>query len=325
MKEPCVDILLATYNGELYIEQQIQSILSQTYKNWHLLISDDSSCDNTAAIIKKYAAMDTRIHVLTSAAKHRSAKMNFFYLIECSESSYIAFCDQDDYWKPNKIQISMETLREIERNHGSNIPVLVHTDLSITDERLDIVRQSMVKNLNIDPINHSYESIFVTGFVTGCTVVVNRSCVKLAMTAADRKNIIMHDWWLCLIAETFGKRRFIPERTVLYRQHSKNSIGASTRSLHCLIKKWLAVVCKLGFLHSMRIARKNEQMRFKQAKLFLETYENIIQPSNRLAIERLLSIENTSVFKRLHLMSECKLWRKGLGYRFKQAILIITL
>lgn len=147
MKEPCVDILLATYNGELYIEQQIQSILSQTYKNWHLLISDDSSCDNTAAIIKKYAAMDTRIHVLTSAAKHRSAKMNFFYLIECSESSYIAFCDQDDYWKPNKIQISMETLREIERNHGSNIPVLVHTDLSITDERLDIVRQSIVRTL----------------------------------------------------------------------------------------------------------------------------------------------------------------------------------
>ena len=122
-----VDILLATYNGELYIETQILSIISQTFKKWQLLIHDDGSSDTTIFIIKKWAAIDNRIKLIEDEVKTRNAAKNFMHLLKYSTAEYVMFCDQDDIWFDNKVQLMFDTMSQL--HHKSYIQTLMYGNL----------------------------------------------------------------------------------------------------------------------------------------------------------------------------------------------------
>jgi glycosyltransferase involved in cell wall biosynthesis len=216
-----VDILLATYNGENYLEDQIQSILKQTYKDWRLIIHDDGSDDNTSEIIKGYSEQyKNKIVYLDDDVVAGSAKNNFFYLLGYVSSKYIMFCDQDDVWLESKIEDSMKLMCDVESNFDG--PVLLHTDLIIVDSNLNVIADSM-KRKQLCIYDNELEDILLRNYVTGCTVLFNK---KLLDRASFPDISIMHDWWFAI--ETLrngGLLRYMDEPTVLYRQHDDNQIG----------------------------------------------------------------------------------------------------
>jgi len=128
---PLIQVLIATYNGARFIAQQIDSVLAQTYPNFTILASDDGSSDATLSILHDYAARyPERIRVLPSA-KTGNPKWNFMRLMEASTAPYVAFCDQDDVWLPNKLTLTMQTMQQLVARHGDKTPLLVFTALSM--------------------------------------------------------------------------------------------------------------------------------------------------------------------------------------------------
>ena len=224
-----VDILLATYNGERYLDQQITSILEQQYGNWRLIIRDDGSTDSTLQIISKYAqSYPEKIQLLDDTSGRLGPSGSFDKLLQFSTAPYIAFCDQDDVWLPGKLQLLKNHMVQVENRYGSEFPVLVHTDLEVVDEGLNTLADSFWLFQKINPSKmQSLERLLVQNCVTGCATMVNRPLVNCALPIPP--GAIMHDWWLALLAVSLGKIESIDTATVRYRQHTGNDTGA---------KKW---------------------------------------------------------------------------------------
>ena len=135
-----LSILLATYNGENYLAEQLDSLLSQSYSDFKIYVSDDCSKDKTRNIISDYAKKyPDRIIDLNNEQHFGSAKLNFFSLVEKVDSDLYMFCDQDDVWLPNKVQKTIETYNRVDDKEK---PVLVHSDLNVVDTNLRILDTS---------------------------------------------------------------------------------------------------------------------------------------------------------------------------------------
>lgn len=213
-----VDILMATYNGEKYISEQIESILNQSYTEWKLYINDDCSIDKTAEIAKRYSEeYPDKIFFTQNSKNSGSAGINFFNMISKSSADIIMTCDQDDVWLKYKVQITVEAL---ENETG---PALVHTDLTVVDENCNISEPSMIKVQHIDPCRNNTNQLIVQNIVTGCTMAFNRQLADLIKVPEGQP---VHDWYIAVIASLFGKIVFLDMSTVLYRQHGNNACGA---------------------------------------------------------------------------------------------------
>lgn len=220
-----VDILLASYNGGKYIEEQIKSVLKQTFKDWRLIIRDDGSNDNTTEIIEKYVKLYPKsIVYVKDEEKRLGCCKNFFRLLEYVSADYIMFCDQDDFWFDNKIEKTLKKMRETEKSYGLS-PILVHTDLKVADNRLKVICDSFFKYQGLDKNIFSINRLLCQNSVTGCTVMINKELLKLVMKGKNG-DMLVHDWWIALIAAVFGHIVFLNETTIYYRQHNFNQIGA---------------------------------------------------------------------------------------------------
>ena len=227
-KIPEIFILLGTYNGEKFIPEQVNSIQTQTYKNWRLLIRDDGSQDSSLEIIRALAKKDERIIVIKSGCENLGASANFGILAQnaCRMGArYFCFSDQDDVWQPRKLEIQLRLMVKSESSRNIIIPTLLHSDLTIVNEKLGVIHPSYMRFQKVShESQHPILVLLVQNFVTGCTVMANRPLIDLALPIP--KDAIMHDWWLALCASVWGQINFLPESTVHYRQHSNNEIGA---------------------------------------------------------------------------------------------------
>lgn len=225
-----IDILLATYNGEQYLGEQLESLLHQSLQNWQLLIHDDNSTDCTVDIIREYAKRyPSKIKFIEDSISFGSASGNFGFLLEHSEAEYIMFCDQDDIWLPYKIEHSLNEMRQLETQYG-NVPLLVFSDLKVVDENLSIRSNSMwlSQKLNPDTVHDLYSELALN-VVTGCTVMINQAAKKCI--APIPSHAMMHDHWIASNIAKYGHASYIPEPLVLYRQHGANVIGAQMSGL----------------------------------------------------------------------------------------------
>ena len=221
-----IDILMATYNGEAFLEEQLNSIINQSYTKWRLLVRDDCSTDGTAAILQKYEVMyPEKISVIINKERTGSAKANFFKLLHDAKSKYIMFFDQDDIWKRNKIEITLRKMRQLEKKNGDNIPILVATDLEVVDAKGNQLDKSFLHYMNL-PRNISLQHLLIQNNITGCTVMINRKLCDMLKKVKDVEKIVMHDHFAGLVAVAFGKAALLRETTIQYRQHEKNSVGA---------------------------------------------------------------------------------------------------
>ncbi|WP_203623414.1 glycosyltransferase family 2 protein [Lacticaseibacillus sp. 866-1] len=213
-----VKILMTTYNGGEFISEQIESLQSQTYEKWNLVIHDDGSTDETPSILARFAKSDTRISVEEKLPKHLGAKQGFHELLKHTSADYYFFCDQDDVWLPNKIGLSIAAMQKLTG------PGLVYTDLRVVDQNLKTLQASMRVSAHYSK-NTNYAHLLVQNCVTGCTVVINDDLKRLVVSQ-NLKDAAMHDWWYALNASARGQMMLLDEATILYRQHGNNAVGA---------------------------------------------------------------------------------------------------
>lgn len=211
-----LDILMATYNGEKYIREQIESIQKQTYTDWRLLIRDDGSTDNTLNIISEYEKNDSRLVVIKDNLGNIGVASNFETLLKLSDSQYIMFSDQDDVWDKDKIETLYRKIKKMCRYS----PCLVHSDAMIVNEKLDIIKSNFLKNRKFDS---GLNRMICAGMVQGSSMMFNERLKEIILPFPEK--LFMHDYYISLACEKFGKRKFISKSLMLYRQHLNNSIG----------------------------------------------------------------------------------------------------
>ena len=220
-----ISVVLCTYNGEKYLQEQLDSISKQTCLPDELIVCDDGSTDSTIEILEvfsKTAPFETRIFCND---KNLGPGRNFAKAINLSKGKFICLCDQDDYWLPNKIENSIQKITSMEKRFGQNQPLLVHTDAIVADENLIKVHSSLWDFQHSFPQKgHTFAKLLSQNLVTGCTAVINKALKDKALPIPE--NAVMHDWWFALVAAAFGQIDSICKPTLLYRQHGKNDIGA---------------------------------------------------------------------------------------------------
>ena len=220
MKEK-IDVLLATYNGETYLKEQIESILNQTYHNISLIISDDCSQDRTREILEQYAKKDERIK-LYFQEKNLGYIKNFEFLLKQVQSKYFMLSDQDDVWKNNKIEKSMETMN----NQGADF---VFGDLEVVDKDLKTIYPSfgdfMLLNRKIKKEIGTYKLNYLYNCVTGCTVLCKSKWIPEILPIPANSKYVPHDYWIGLMVSLKGKMAYMSEPYIQYRQHGNNQIG----------------------------------------------------------------------------------------------------
>ena len=302
---PSIAIALATYNGSRYIARQLDSIFAQTASDWVLLIRDDGSTDGTAGIVKKYQeAHPGKITVIEDGRKNLGPRDNFGRLIECAEAEYLMFCDQDDVWLPDKVERTLARMQKLEQRFGRDIPLLVHTDMTVADEDLRPIAPSFWEYQKMDPRRgEHFQRIFIGNVANGCTVMINRKLRDIALPIPP--GAIMHDWWLALVAAAFGKIDFIPDQTVLYRLHGRNVVGASPWSLNYLFQKLMQVHDRKALLECLIETGK-------QAEAFLSRFGPLLTDANREKVNAYAGLAEQGPINKRFLVIRHGFLRSGL-------------
>jgi len=262
MNHPEITICMAAYNGTEYLKQQIDSILAQSNQNWQLTIRDDGSDDDTVSIIEDYTRSYLgKIKLAADEGAHLGASLNFARLLEHADTEYIMFSDQDDFWLPNKIQITLNAMKTAEEIYP-NMPVLIHTDLKVVDSDLNTIADSMWSYQKLFPdIGNNLNKIMAQNVVTGCTMMINKKAKTVSIPVPEEA--IMYDWWLAINVAKYGKIAYLSIPTILYRQHSQNWIGAKeTHTINILnsLKK-LCRLRKLLSAHYKMVKKFNPDVR----------------------------------------------------------------
>lgn len=285
-----ISILMATYNGEKYIEEQLDSLLKQTFQDFEIFIRDDCSNDKTLRILQDYhKRFPNKIFIETSEKNSGSAKHNFFnLLVSHKEANYVMLCDQDDVWNPDKIEITFNEMKQMEKLYGLETPILVHTDLTVVDSELKVINPSYKKMLDADYSRVQLNHLLNQNTLTGCTAMLNNSLCNLIKE--EPKYCVMHDWWVILVASCFGHISSLDVQTIQYRQHNDNSVGvADVKSLKYQIHKM--------FCADDIVAAINRT--YPQAQCFLDTYSDKLTKEQVKLLKKYVAIPDQPKFQRI--------------------------
>lgn len=306
-----VNIVMATYNGEKYLKQQIESILGASYTDWSLFIFDDGSTDNTLEIAqdfeKRYPEriqvyqnernLGVTLNFLTGLKKvyqltnleetpNVRAKMHPY---SSNHAKYYMLCDQDDVWHRDKITVTLERMKFLEKKYGKEKAQLVFTDAKVVDENLNKIYQSFFSSQRLCPYNTDLAHMLMENKCIGCTVMMNRSVVRLLKKLP--KNPRYHDWWLGLIVSSFGHIDYLDTQTLNYRQHGNNVVGS---------KSFLDYV-KLR-IKSLQQQKKSLLGCINQGSEFLEIYQDALSEKERKLLTVFASISKVNWFKKRYLL-----------------------
>ena len=274
-----IEVLMAVYNGSAYIREQIDSILNQTYENWHLTISDDGSTDGTDLIADEYAAKyPEQITRIYSGVRFGNARDHFMWLSENCTSRYMLYSDQDDVFNPEKMSRLMDAMQNAERQWGRDLPILVFSDQTVVDEKLNVIEPSLMRCQKQAFDSYDYHALLIQNVVTGGAMMVNRPLCSLAVQCRSRERIIMHDWWMAATAARFGKIIYLDEPLSLYRQHGGNSVGA---------KRVGSAGYIAGMMGNLRGVREMILRKKSQAGVFEETYTALLTAEDRQFLSRM--------------------------------------
>ena len=317
-----VAVLLATYNGEKYIAQQLDSLLEQEFKDFDLYVSDDGSADSTLDILRSYSErFSGRMHILerrkradTGGAANPACE-NFLYLLENVQSDLYLFCDQDDWWIENHVRLLVEKYDSLDESE-MKLPVLIRTDLSVTDSQLNILHRSDSAYMKRRNAPSAHECFIATDGVRGCTCMVNDSLKKLVFKDKEmlRKNmekIEMHDVFVAHIAAFFGRMHFIDVPTLLYRQHGNNTSGGigKKRKLREFIKKSISPSQYKKSYGTMRGKFIRKQV---YAKFFVAYFDGLLSETEKKIMRQFIGLSEKCRLYRIWFLIKNRFFRKGL-------------
>ncbi|HFU4183420.1 TPA: glycosyltransferase family 2 protein [Streptococcus suis] len=301
-----VNILMSTYNGQQFLAEQIRSIQEQSYTDWTLFIRDDGSSDNTKEILKDFERQDSRIHLIDNDKSDNLGVIKSFHkLVNHDRADYYFFSDQDDVWLPNKLELSLKEAQ----NYLADLPLMVYMDLKVVNQDLEIMTESMVKSQS----NHANTELvqeLTENTVTGGVAMINHALAEMWQETND---ILMHDWYLALLASAFGNLVFIDQPGELYRQHSDNVLGARTLSKR--FKKWIRPHILFAVYWDLI---KNSQ---KQARHLLQMP---LSQSNRELIEAFVTIMDKPMIERFRILRKYGLRKNKAFHTLVFTTLIVT-
>ena len=246
-----VIVLLSTYNGERYLTEQLESLVAQKDVDVEILVRDDGSKDATVAMLDEWQEKGA-LSWYTSA--NLGPGKSFIHLLQtAAPGNYYAFCDQDDVWLPEKLSVTMDKMRAVEAENPGK-PVIIHTDMNVVDESLNIIHDSFWRSSGLRPdILRTFPYLCTCNSVNGCTIVMNSVARELILEKYVEHDIIIHDVISALtVAYHGGIIDYVETPTVLYRQHSTNVVGAMEYSKARAIKERLLSIGKV-FSNNVRL------------------------------------------------------------------------
>lgn len=301
-----VNILLSTYNGEKYLAEQLDSIRSQTYTDWNLLIRDDGSTDGTVGIIEQYCSLDLRIIFVNKDNRTNIGVVgSFFSLLQYEKADYYLFADQDDVWLPNKVSLQLAAAQQ----YSSQIPLMVYMDLSVVDSRLKILQKSMIRSQSKHP-NVSLVQELTENTVTGGVSLINHSLAKMWTTT---QNVIMHDWYTALIAASQGKLIYLDIIGELYRQHGGNVLGARS------FKKKLSVLYQ-----PLKWYRKYWDLILSSQNQAENLLNLDLTADNRKMVKAYVTLFEKPLIERIRILQRYRLKKNKLIHSILFTFLVIT-
>ncbi|MCI4238931.1 glycosyltransferase family 2 protein [Dickeya dianthicola] len=244
-----ISIALATYNGGRYVRQQLDSIQHQTHQDFIIHVCDDGSRDDTLEVIRSHELYQQGKIRLYPGEGGQGAMKNFRRTIACCEDHYIALCDQDDYWVPEKLERQLKEVKAHEQ--GGVTPVLAFSDLEIVDAVLGPLHPSFYRASIKSSAASQPEDFVVSNHIPGCAMLFNRALKQLMEPMPD--DIRMHDWWIALIAAHSGKIAYVDMPLIKYRQHGNNTVGVPG-----ILRKRLlpdSLLCLRGYPTSQKHSR----------------------------------------------------------------------
>jgi len=295
-----VDILLATFNGENYLRELMDSLANQSYSNIRIIVCDDCSNDKTLSILKELQRNFPVPIELHPNRNNIGIIRTFSKLMELSRARYVMFCDQDDIWKTDKVEKTLLAMQAAEEQEAVNKPVLVHTDLEVVNEAIKQINSSYWSFTRICPQKTTQlNRLMVQNVVTGCTVMMNRALVDACGPIPH--GAIMHDWWVALVASALGKVVVLPETTIYYRQHASNCLGA---------RKFFSFS---SIRDSFKRQKSMNQKKRRQAQKFASVYHNVLSDDQLQLIENYTTISDKSLLKQIIWTIKYRYYRQGIA------------
>ncbi len=285
-----IDVLMACYQGERFLPEQLSSLRAQDAADFTVLLQDDGSTDGTPALLQSVCLADARFRLGCEAGRHLGAIGNFWSLLAQSSSPYTALCDQDDHWEPNRLSRCLSALKAMEARYGADAPLMVHSDCRVIDAAGAPLQASFFRHQGWSPEAVTLPRLLVQNNVTGCTLMMNAALRRLLLAHGDPARMVMHDWFIALTAAAFGRIAFLDEPLVRYRQHGQNVKGASQASLP---RRGVAALSRVQ-RGKARIA-----LTYRHTEAFRDAYGDALPAAARQMIDRYLATEAMPKLRRV--------------------------
>lgn len=286
-----VAVLLSTYNGAQFLVEQLESLLAQTHRDWIIYASDDGSSDSTLAILRTYQERLGKERFFVLSGPRQGFAKNFMSLVKSPlvTADYVAFCDQDDVWLPNKLERSLEFVKVV----PAEVPALYCSRTHLIDEGGSSIGFSPL--FSKPP---SFANALVQSIAGANTMLLNRAAVELLRRTDDRAVIISHDWWAyILVSGCAGRVFYDAEPSILYRQHGSNLIGSNSSPSDRLIR--------------LRKMLKGTFKYWNDSNLnALGTFQSSLAEQCQSTLVSFERARNAGFFHRLHLMRKAGVYRQ---------------
>jgi glycosyltransferase involved in cell wall biosynthesis len=300
MHQGKVIIFMATYNGQCFLDEQLDSIAKQTYKNIEVWVSDDGSSDETYNILKKHQTYFPKNSFFIQSGPRKGFVANFLSLVctNAAKSDYYAYADQDDYWKADKIQKAVDCLSQV----SSHQPAMYCSRAELIDKHGK--RLGYSNRFSKEP---SFLNALVQNICSGNTILMNQKARELLTAAGSDVNVICHDWWsYLLVMGAGGKIIYDPSPMIGYRQHPMNliggKIGLSARFLNvCALFKGRF---KAALDKNLSALQANQHLLIEQNRLVLHQFSLLREGSRLFALIKIkqLGIHRQTVLGNISLI-----------------------
>jgi len=255
---------MSTYNGEKYLEEQIESLIRQKGVEFSILVRDDGSTDNTKVILEKY--QNQGVLNWYSGGNIKTAHSFFDLLRNSNDSDYYAFCDQDDVWDENKLFVAIEMLNKYS---NLNKPSMYFSKAQLVDENLNIIESK-----DYPKGKYTFGTALIRNNATGCTMVINKA-LREKVNMYTPQYVLMHDHWIYLLCLSLnGDVVYDPTSFIKYRQHKDNLCGANN-SLKKRIKK-------SGVFN-------NDRIRYNMALQLYKNYHDLLPYENAILLQKVIN------------------------------------
>lgn len=295
-----IHIILASYNGEAHIKEQIESILKSTFQDWILEIHDDGSQDGTLDIANQFRSLYPEKIQIFQNKENKGFVKNFLEGARNALDDYFMFCDQDDVWLPEKIEHAFLRMKQMEKKWGRNLPMVVFSDAKVVDGNLNERHPSFHQSGRLDARKTDLPHLLMENKMMGCTMLCNKELKEKLSVLPEAARY--HDWWAALIGAAFGKISYVPTADMLYRQHGKNIVGNQSFFSYAANR-----------MKTLRQQRKVLMDTQKQAEEFYAIFHSVLSRENSKIVYEFFTLNQKNWFVRRKNIIKFKFYKTGIA------------